>query len=653
MCGIAGIINSKHCKQNLELVKKMLSIISYRGPDESGILLSPKATMGNVRLSIVDLEGGQQPMCDNSKRFWIVYNGEIFNYIELKADLESKGFLFKSNCDTEVLVQLFAIYGSQCLQMLNGQFAFAIWDSLKEELFMARDRVGIRPLYFNYQNNQLVFGSEIKCILQNPEIKKEISTEGLNQVFKYWTTISPSTVFKGINELQPGHFLTWSSTGINIKRYWQLSFTQTFKGLNTSDYLERFNELFHDAVNIRLRADVEVAAYLSGGIDSSATVAYINGINSEILNTFSITFNEKDFDESGYQNDAVKYFSTKHKSISCNSDDIAKNFNKVIWHSETPMIRTAPVPMMLLSNLVRENGIKVVITGEGADEMLAGYNIFKESEIRHFWSKYPDSKIRPLLLSKLYPYLPQMNNAKANVLKMFFGFNLENTENPFYSHLLRWNNSRHIKKYFTEQYTLDQEINTFEEIEKTLPEGFLNWDSLSKAQWIESTIFMSGYLLSSQGDRMCMANSVEGRYPFLDYRLIEFLANIPPSLKLKGLQEKYLLKKLLKNKIPPSILQRSKQAYRAPIQSAFFADNLPENIKYMLSDEYLKSTGIFNSKMVDQLRDKVQASKQASETENMAIVAIVSTQLLYNQFIQDTNNHVNNSGLSKLKIIEL
>ncbi|MFZ5940874.1 MAG: asparagine synthase (glutamine-hydrolyzing) [Bacteroidota bacterium] len=653
MCGIAGVVNSPDRNERRAVVERMLSRIYYRGPDESGIYHSAKATIGNVRLSIIDLSGGQQPISDLSGRYWIVFNGEIFNYVELKADLEKRGYHLKTTSDTEVLVQLYALYGKQCLGMLNGQFAFAIWDNVKDELFMARDRVGIRPLFFHYQDGIFTFASEIKSIFENEQVRRKISGERLLQMMTYWTTITPASVFEGIDELSPGHCLTLNSQGLKIERFWQLTFSNDLEKLSLNEYLEKFDELFSNAIRIRLRADVEVAAYLSGGIDSSATVAYIKEIEPDVLNTFSITFGEKAYDESSYQNEAVKYFNTNHKSINCTAKDIAENFPKVVWHSEIPMIRTAPTPMMLLSGLVRENGIKVVITGEGADEMLAGYNIFKESEIRRFWAREPRSAIRPLLLTKLYPYLPQMQNANPNVLKMFFGFRLEDTDNPLYSHLLRWNNSGHISKYVGEAVRSNTaEYDPRQEIHRILPEGFSTWGSLEKAQWLESTVFMSGYLLSTQGDRMGMANSIEGRYPFLDYRVIEFLASVPANLKLKGLQEKYLLKKLVKDKIPPSILNRSKQAYRAPIASVFLSDSLPEYSRQMISDEYLAATGIFNPAGVKTLLNKIRTSGQASETESMALVTILSTQMLHYQYIEGKNEGLSINRLVNLKLIE-
>ncbi len=651
MCGIAGIVNSSDPKIRKQIVENMLSRIYYRGPDESGIYHSKRATLGNVRLSIIDLSRGQQPISDSSGRFWIVFNGEIFNYIELRKNIEKKGISFKTTSDTEVLVQLYAIYGKKCLGMLNGQFAFAIWDNKDEELFMARDRVGIRPLFYHYEDNILTFSSEIKGIFENSSIERQFSYEGLLQAYTYWTTITPHTVFKGIKEVPPGHSLTWNHKSLKIEKYWELSFSTKSTSLNYNDYLEEFNSLLINSIRIRLRADVEVAAYLSGGIDSSATVSYIKSIEPDVLNTFSIGFGEKDFDETGYQQEAVAYFKTNHKYISCTAMDIADNFLKVVWHSEIPMIRTAPTPMMLLSGLVRTNDIKVVITGEGADEMLAGYNIFKENEVRRFWAKYPDSSFRPLLLTKLYPYLPQMQNANPRILKMFYGYKLEDTDNQLYSHLLRWNNAGQITKFLNEDTGINR-YNPLQEINRILPADFSLWDSLEKAQWIESNVFMSGYLLSTQGDRMGMANSVEGRYPFLDHRLIEYLSSVPSSLKLKGLREKYLLKKLVKDKIPYSILNRSKQAYRAPIFSVFFSESLPEYLKYMLSDEYLGKTRIFNANMVQSLLKKVHQTNRASETENMAITAIISTQILHDQFIDRMNEGLSENKLVNTKIIE-
>jgi asparagine synthase (glutamine-hydrolysing) len=652
MCGISGIIDYRSKANSRTSVESMLRSISYRGPDESGIYYSPYATLGNVRLSIIDIGGGQQPLPDHSGRFWIVFNGEIFNYKELREDLEKKGNVFRTMSDTEVLVQLYAGYGSKCLSMLNGQFALAIWDRQKEELFLARDRVGIRPLFYNLSNNVLSLASEIKALFSLNRIKRELNPENLAQVYTFWSTITPDTPFEGIYELPPGHCAVFNRKGLVIEQFWSLTFDHSPSKLSLQDAMDRFHELFSDAVRIRLRADVEVAAYLSGGIDSSATVAYIKDIEPGVLNTFSIGFDEKDYDESPYQQEAAKYFDTTHKSMVCSSRDIADSFPRVVWHSETPVLRTAPAPMMMLSRLVRKNKIKVVVTGEGSDEILGGYDIFKEAKIKRFWASQPDSVLRPLLLKKLYPYLAQMKDVNPKILRMFYGYKLTDIDNPFYSHLLRFNNSNHIKKHFSE--SLNRKLKDFsvlDSLEKRLPHNFNSWDQLSKSQWLETTVFMSGYLLSSQGDRMAMANSVEGRYPFLDYRVIEFCSSLPADFKLHGLNEKYLLKKVLKNRIPERILKRPKQAYRAPIRSAFLEKSAPEYVRYMLSDSYTKKAGIFNYDSVAGVISKIERTGVASEIDNMVLTSVISSHLLHYQFIENKNEEFKNGALINHKII--
>ncbi len=654
MCGIAGIVDYNNKYNRIPIMEKMLSVMSYRGPDESGIYNSHFATIGNLRLSIVDIEGGQQPLSDQTGRYWIVFNGEIFNYPELRNSLIEKGCKFTTHSDTEVLVQLYAVYGNKCLGMLNGQFAFAIWDKVHEELFLARDRVGIRPLFFNISSNgNFSFASEIKSLFEQKEIIPEFNTESLSQIYTFWATLTPNTAFKNIFELSPGEFMLYSRNGIKKEKYWELTFGDSNHKLSLQDAVDKFHEIFNDSVRIRLRADVKVAAYLSGGLDSSATVAYINDIEPAVLNTFSVGFDEGDFDESHYQSEAVKYFNTSHKSINCSSHQIAESLPVVIWHLETPVMRTAPVPMYLLSKLVRENGIKVVMTGEGADEILAGYNIFKETKIRRFWANQPDSSSRPILLKKLYPYLPQMKSANPAILKSFFGYKLDDVNNPFYSHLLRWNNSNHITKHFSSKLKNDlTDYFPFEELASRLPKDFNSWDSISKAQWLETTMFMSGYLLSSQGDRMALANSVEGRYPFLDYRLIEFCASLPARFKLNSLDEKFLLKKLMQNRIPENIRKRSKQAYRAPIQSVFLSEHAPEYVKQMLSDQFINQVGVFDPVSLRSVLTRISKTGSTSEVENMLLTFVISTHLLYDQFINKNNSNYKRAKLINHRIID-
>ena len=402
-----------------------------------------------------------------------------------------------------------------------------------------------------------------------------------------------------------------------------------------SESIEELDALLHDAVKIRLRADVPVGAYLSGGLDSSVTTAYIKDVDPDILNTFSIGFTDKTYDETAFQLEAAKFFGTNHTAFSCTSEELAENFAETIWHTEFPILRTSPTPMFLLSKKVRESNIKVVITGEGADEFLGGYNIFKEAKIRRFWANEPNSTARPKLLTKLYPYIPLLKDSPDLALKMFFGYKLRETKDPLYSHLLRWHNTSRLKSFFTDDFapSLDGS-DPINNVYNNLPENFGTWSDLSKSQFLEANIFMSGYLLSSQGDRMAMGNSVEGRYPFLDYRVIEFCNQLPDNYKLNSLNEKFILKKLSIGKIPDSISSRSKQAYRAPI-SSLITQKSTNYLADILSQKSLSTYGIFNPEKVKNLLAKIENHGLISEIDQMAIVGILSTQILNKKFIQE------------------
>ena len=654
MCGIAGIYNYRSASGTsaTDSVKKMLTNIRHRGPDECGMYVGNNVTLGNVRLSIVDLASGQQPMCDESGNYWIVYNGEIFNHAELRVEIEKKGIRLKTKCDTEVVVQMYALYGKDCLSYFNGQFAFCIWNKKDNELFFARDRVGIRPLYYWKQNDSFAFCSEIKGLYALDGISRALRPQSLAQIFTFWTTVSPYTPFENVYELPPGHYMRVNASGMTIDKYWSLDFGNANENsISIDEATEEFGSLLKDAVRIRLRADVPVAAYLSGGLDSSITTALIHEVNPDMLHTFSIGFQDTQFDETEYQKEAAAYFNSNHTAFHCTAPDIANNFADTIWHTEFPILRTAPTPMYMLSNKVHERNIKVVMTGEGADEFLGGYNIFKEAKIRRFWAAQPKSAIRPLLLSRLYPYLPALKDANPLAFKMFFGYKLTETDNPLYSHLLRWHNTSRIKSFFSDE--MNQALSDYsplDEIYAKLPAGFNDWTGLAKSQYLEASVFMSGYLLSSQGDRMAMAHSVEGRYPFLDYRVIEYSNKLPDRFKLNGLNEKFILKKVSKGKVPASITKRTKQPYRAPIAASFFHKNAPGYIGDILSVEMLNAFGIFNPVKVQSLIKKITLEKNISEVDQMAIAGILSTQLTHKMFITNPVT-APTSSLHNIKIV--
>ncbi|HLO60079.1 MAG TPA: asparagine synthase (glutamine-hydrolyzing) [Bacteroidales bacterium] len=655
MCGISGIYSpSGSINGVISIVSNMLAKIEYRGPDECGIYTNDQVTLGSVRLSIIDVKTGQQPLSTPDGKYWIVFNGEIFNYIELRQSLLKAGHTFITESDTEVLLHTYMEYGPEGLNRLNGQFAVAIWNNEKRELFMARDRVGIRPLFYTWSGGHFVFGSEIKTLFEHPDTRAEIDPLALSQIFTFWTTITPRTIFKNILEVPPGHYLTLSGTELKIRKFWSLQFpvddSEIYKG-SIKDASMHLEHLLEDAVRIRLRADVPVAAYLSGGLDSSATTELIKKIAPSDLQTFSIGFEDAEFDESGYQKEVSDYLNTKHTAFTCNREEIGNCFPAVVWHSEIPLLRTAPVPMYCLSKKVRENNIKVVITGEGADEMLAGYDIFKEGIIREFWSRQPESRLRPLLFQKLYPYIAQFHGRNKNALKFFFGYKLLETESPFYSHLLRWHNTSNLCNYFSEELKSLVAVNEgFDEVMQVLPSEFNKYSRLGKSQWLESVIFMSGYLLSSQGDRMGMANSVEGRYPFLDYRVMEFAAKLPPGFKMHGLNEKYILKQIMKDRLPLSVLKRPKQAYRSPISGSLFSNTAKNYTEDLLSEHEIKRTGLFNALKVNGLVEKIKSSEIQTENDNMALCGILSMQILYHQYIFKDSFRPSGNKLTNLRI---
>ncbi len=640
MCGIAGYFHLNGPRTpDRDLLARMVAMIRHRGPDEFGAFFDRHCAVGQARLSIIDLSTGSQPLCNEDGSLWITFNGEIFNYVELRPQLESLGHVFRTRSDTEVIVHAYEQWGRECLQYFNGQFAFAIYDRKKSSLFVARDRMGIRPVFYTVHGGTFSFASEIKSLFCNPAVPREIDYEGLDEIFTWWTTAPPRTAFKHINELEAGTCLEIRDGRIASHRYWQMSFPDTFdKKRSVDSWAEELHELLVDSVRLRLRADVPVGGYLSGGLDSSATTALIKNFTQTPIETFSIAFQDKAYDESEYQIQMAEFLGTHHHRISCGYRDIAENFPRVIWHAERPVIRTAPTPLLMLSGLVRENNFKVVLTGEGSDEILGGYDIFKETLIRAFWARNPESSWRPLLLKRLYPTLP-LSAARARFyLETFYKAGLAKTTAFHFSHIPRMNTTTKIKDFYTDD--VHERLTDFDAVAgfgRDLPKDFNRWHHLSRAQYLEARSLLAGYLLSSQGDRVSAANSIEGRFPFLDHRVVEFAANIPPLLKIHGLNEKFLLKKAMTRELPPAIVNRVKQPYMAPDSNSFVQEDSPGYIEDMLSEKTLEEVGIFRPSAVARLRDKCRKLSHAhlSFKDNMSFIGILSTQLLYHQYIKN------------------
>jgi len=644
MCGIAGIFNMMgNDGVSLNALQSMVGALYHRGPDESGCYLDDRIGLGHARLSIIDLAGGTQPIHNEDKSLWIVYNGETYNYQELRGQLQQKGHNFYTDSDTEVILHLYEEYGADCLNRMNGQFALAIWDVKKRQLFLARDRVGIRPLYYTIAGNTLIFASEIKAIFVNREVSREIDPVAMDQIFTFWTTLGPRTVFKDIYELPPGHYMKISHGKSTLKKYWDIPFYSRSEQFDSApaEICEQIRELLMDAVRIRLRADVPVGCYLSGGLDSSAVAGMVVRNFNHDTRTFGIRFEQKGFDEGEHQNRMVSWLKANHTEILSTNDKIGISLPECLWHCEKPILRTSPVPLFLLSELVNQSGLKVVLTGEGADEVFGGYNIFKEAKIRRFWSRYPGSQRRAGLIDKLYPYIFD-NPRLRRSMRSFFARGLDGVNDPFFSHLIRWGNTSRIKKFFSAE--LRDTIGDYDgylQVRENLSPDYEKWDYLSRAQYLEMSIFLSNYLLCSQGDRVAMAHSLEIRLPYLDPRVMELAARVQAKWKILGTNEKYILKRAFQNILPDQILRRSKHPYRAPISQSLLNGKAAPLTKDMLSESALKRTGLFDSNKVAKLQRKIRDMDNPGEIDSMALVGILSSQIIYHQFIEDFSVQTN------------
>lgn len=638
MCGIAGMFHFNADEAvNPELLAGMVAMIRHRGPDEAGIWMDEKVGLGSARLSIIDLETGQQPIHNEDKSVWVVFNGEIFNYKELRRQLLAQGHRFYTQADTEVIVHLYEQEGDAFLEHLNGQFAIALWDTVRQRLLLARDRMGIRPLFYVEAEGHLRFASEVKSLFLDETIKREINLRALDQIFTYWVTLPPETIFAGVSQLPPGHYLIADRHGVTTRPYWHLRFPVEGEApaRTEAECIEQLRELVIDSTRLQLQADVPVGVYLSGGIDSSVVASVVKHYSDNPLTTFSVRFTNDFYDESPYQRLMVDYLGANHQAVDCSSEDIGRVFPQVIWHTETPVLRTAPAPLFLLSKLVRDSGVKVVLSGEGGDEAFLGYDLFKETKLRRYWAQHPNTR-RTVLFQRLYPYLTLAQVQSPEYLKAFFGAGMMDVDEPHYSHIPTWSNTAKTKKFFADE--VKAALNGYDAIaafKATLPADFHRWHYLSRAQYIDMKMLLAGYLLASQGDRQAMAHSVEGRFPFLDHRVIELAAAMPPTVKLQAMREKSVLKKAFADIVPLSIRERPKQAYRAPNIESFFANGQPlDYVADVLSPSRLKEAGCFNPAFVQKLVQKFQQKgKVMGEVDNMAMVGILSLQLVYHHFI--------------------
>jgi asparagine synthase (glutamine-hydrolysing) len=643
MCGIAGIVDveARHAPPERASLDRMLGAMWHRGPDEFGIYRDARAGLAHARLSIIDLASGQQPMCNEDETLWIVFNGEIFNYLELREELAALGHRFRTRSDTEVIIHAWEQWGEDALDRFNGQWAFALWDTRTRRLILSRDRVGVRPLYYAEHDGRVVFGSEVKAIFAGaPDLPRRFDAAGLDESVTFWTVVPPRTVFEGVRELEPGHVRVYADGGaVTDRAYWKPDYPGDFKG-SLADAAAEVKDALERATALRmLRADVDVGSYLSGGLDSSVIAALGLAAKGRGFHTFSLRFEDAEYDEGVFQRKMSEFIGSRHHEVVVSRGDIARAFPETCFHAERPILRTAPAPMFLLSKLVREHGIKVVLTGEGADEMFAGYDLFREGAVRRFWARAPTSERRPKLLDRLYPYLARSPVAQRAMAQAFFGRNLEKWREPGFAHDTRWRTTAAVKRLLAAPLraarTADQ---ARDELLASLPPELAGWSHLAQDQYLEIRTLMSGYLLSAQGDRMLMGNSVEGRFPFLDREVMALAARLPDSYKLRGLDEKHVLKKVGEQLVPEEIRARPKQPYRAPDALAFVGGGRPDWVDELMSARFATDCGVFEPAAVAGLWEKCKAkaeSPQFSNTDNMAVVAVLSTHLVWQQLVRD------------------
>ena len=488
MCGIVGQIGPNACGR--EPLLDMMGMLTHRGPDESGLLLADGLAFGHLRLSIVDLAHGQQPMSTADDRYWITFNGEIFNYVELRDELERAGQIFRTRCDTEVLLNAYRAWGPACLDRFNGQWAFAVWDRQAKSVFLARDRFGVRPLFYSVlpDGQTVIFASEMKAILADTRVSRAWDPQALRDIFTSWVCDGDRTPLRDIRQLPAGSWMTIAADGHReIRKWWDVDLSPDVIDWSRSDesWREELRATLDEACRLRLRADVPVGTYLSGGLDSSV-ISWLSKTNHQPnLQTFSIAFSDAGYDESSFQDLVAQQIGTEHHRLAVERELIAKSFRDGIWHTETPIHRTAPIPLMRLSGLVKDSGMKVVLTGEGADEMFGGYDQFKENKIRRFWARRPESAWRKRLLDRLEPNVPRSGPRTRAFWYAFYQEGLGDTHRPGYSHHPRWRNGMSLVPLLRDDDGgTGRDTGWIERVEATAPAGFDRWDPLSQAQYL-------------------------------------------------------------------------------------------------------------------------------------------------------------------------
>jgi asparagine synthase (glutamine-hydrolysing) len=624
MCGIAGIVRTDPAALVEDgRLRRMAGAIEHRGPDGFGLAVGEGLGLVSTRLAIIDVPFGWQPQRGRDGSL-LVYNGEVYNHVELRRELLHTG-PFENDSDTEVVLRLLERHGQMAMHRFNGQFALAWWQPERRRLTLARDRFGVRPLYYSVLGDGgLAFASEAKALFASGEVVPEPDLPGIDEVFTLWAPRAPTTAFRGVRQLPAGGVLVWEDGRIVQEgRWWE-------PGRLAGDGDDAgLLDLLRDSVRLRLRSDVPVGAYLSGGLDSSLITALANEVAGERLQTFSVAFRDPVYDERGWQEQVARQLDTTHHVVEVGPDEIAEAFPAVVRSCETPLVRTAPVPLWLLSRAARAHGITVVLTGEGADELFWGYDLFKEVALRELHARDPERAAT--LVDKLYPELAGSPGRRGPAWRRFL---LESGDHrdPLGSHRTRATATGAVRGlYRPEVAAAVAAADPLAGVWSRLPAGFSGWPALERAAYMEISVLLGDHLLSAQGDRVGMANGVEGRYPFLDHRVFELAAGLPHARKLDGLRDKVAVRDAAARVLPPAIAERRKQPYKAPEIAPFFTGDVPDWVGDRLSGAALRDVGIFDEARVEGLLRRCRSGRATSPREGMALVGVLSTQVWHEE----------------------
>jgi len=588
MCGIAGLFSLQGKPVFEEEVQSMCDAMVHRGPNDDGYYTSQNVVLGMRRLSIIDVEGGHQPVQNEDGSVWVVFNGEIYNFKALRGLLERQGHRFRTNTDTEVIVHLYEQYGESCVDKMRGMFAFAIWDERRKTLLLGRDRLGIKPLFYTVADGRLAFGSELKVLLQLPEVERRLNWSSVNYLFTAMCTPSSESIVEGVHKLKPGHILTASAAhGVRVRQYWDVEFDPDY-GKSESYFVERLRDLLEESVRLRLIADVPLGAFLSGGIDSSSVVATMARLSSTPVKTFSIGFPDKDYDETEYARQVARKFGTEHHELVVDPN-VLNVIDDLAWYLDEPFGDSSAIPTYMVSKLAGEH-VTVVLSGDGGDELFAGYDRYLKERMERRMANIP-VPIRKA--ASLFGSVMPEGMKGRNFLRHFA---FDGADRYFDANIL----FKEIEKaslFEPDAYTVILNEDPRRVWRSFLDNGKMHW--LSSLQYMDIKSYLPNDILTKV-DRMSMAHSIEAREPLLDHKLVEFAATIPPELKLKGKTTKYIFKKAMEGILPNEILHRPKRGFAIPL-GRWFRGQLSVYVRDLLFSQKSRERGLFKKSYIERL----------------------------------------------------